>query len=68
KIVPRYAKKIDVDALRQICLLTEDEDTLAYQKRILDFLQNLKDETLQTKQEQIEKSEEGIKSKFSNPK
>ncbi|QFR49009.1 hypothetical protein FJR48_04430 [Sulfurimonas lithotrophica] len=68
KIVPRYAKKIDVDALRPICLLTEDEETLAYQTRILDFLQNLKDETLQSKQEQIEKSEEGITSKFSNTK
>ena len=46
KLVPRYAKKIDIDALSRFLELSEDEDTLAYQKNILEFLQNLKIETL----------------------
>jgi hypothetical protein len=46
KIVPRYAKKIDIDSLIPFLDLAEDEDTLAYQKNILEFLQNLKNETL----------------------
>ena len=46
KIVPRYAKKIDIDSLMPFLDLAEDEDTLAYQKNILEFLQNLKNETL----------------------
>jgi len=47
KIVPRYAKKIDIKALRPLLLLTHDDDTLAYQERILEFLQATKDEILQ---------------------
>lgn len=66
KIVPRYAKKIDVEALRPMLELTKDEETLSYQENILDFLQNLKDETLKSRQEQIEKSEESIKSKYTS--
>ena len=46
KIVPRYAKKIDIKALHPLLLLTHDEDTKAYQESILHFLQQLKDETL----------------------
>jgi len=48
KIVPRYAKKIDIESLKPFLDLAENEDTLAYQKNILEFLQNLKNETLKT--------------------
>jgi hypothetical protein len=50
KIVPRYAKKIDIKALKPILLLAHDLDTISYQENILSFLQNLKDETLKTKE------------------
>jgi hypothetical protein len=53
RIVPRYAKKIDVDSLKPLLALTHDEDTYLYQENILEFLQTLKDETLGTKQEAI---------------
>jgi len=46
KMVPRYAKKIDIPSLRQFLDLTYDEDTLCYQKNILEFLDKLKQETL----------------------
>jgi len=46
KVVPRYAKKIDIKALKPLLLLTHDEDTRAYQENILEFLQNTKDEIL----------------------
>jgi len=46
KIVPRYAKKIDIKALKPLLLLTHDEDTYSYQENILEFLEKLKDETL----------------------
>jgi len=46
KIVPRYAKKIDIKALKPLLLLTHNEDTRAYQESILEFLQNTKDEIL----------------------
>ena len=46
KIAPRYAKKIDIDALQGFLKLSEDEDTLAYQQNILEFLQKIKEETL----------------------
>jgi len=46
KIVPRYAKKIDIKALKPLLLLTHDEDTHSYQENILEFLERLKDETL----------------------
>jgi len=45
-IVPRYAKKIDIKALRALLLLSHDPDTISYQENILDFLQNIKEETL----------------------
>jgi len=47
KIVPRYAKKIDIDSLQSFLDLAEDEETLAYQKNIIEFLKNLKEETLE---------------------
>jgi len=46
KIVPRYAKKIDVRALKPLLLLTHDADTRSYQENILEFLQTTKDEIL----------------------
>ena len=46
KLVPRYAKKIDINQLEKFLDLTYDEDTLYYQKHILEFLENLKKETL----------------------
>jgi hypothetical protein len=47
KIVPRYAKKIDTQSLRNFLLYSTDEDTLAYQENIIEFLEKLKEETLQ---------------------
>jgi DNA polymerase elongation subunit (family B) len=49
KAAPRYAKKIDIQSLKEFLTLTYDEDTLAYQNNILEFLQTLKDETLNKK-------------------
>ena len=46
KIVPRYAHKIDIDELKLLLSLTYDEDTLSYQENILEFLENLKNETI----------------------
>jgi len=46
KIIPRYAKKIDVDSLKGFLKYTYDNDTLTYQENILEFLQKIKDETL----------------------
>jgi hypothetical protein len=46
KIIPRYAKKIDIKALRPLLTQTHDEDTLSYQENILAFLEKLKEETL----------------------
>ncbi len=46
RIVPRYAKKIDIKSLKPLLSLTHDEDTLAYQNNILEFLEKLKEETL----------------------
>lgn len=64
KYVPRYAKKIDVEALKSIVDLSFDEDTIAYQNRILEFLEKLKNETLHTKKSQIEKDERDLNSKY----
>ncbi|MDF1878701.1 hypothetical protein JHD46_03500 [Sulfurimonas sp. SAG-AH-194-C20] len=46
KIIPRYAKKIDIKALRPLILLSHDQDTISYQENILEFLQNTKEEIL----------------------
>ncbi len=64
KIVPRYAKKIDIESLEAIITLTQDEDTLSYQKNIIVFLLKLKEETLQSKKSQIAKDEENLDSKY----
>lgn len=58
KVVPRYAKKIDINQLRELITLTHDKDTISYQENILEFLENLKDETLVTKKVQIAEDEE----------
>ena len=60
KIVPRYAKKIDIEALKPIISLSYDLDTISYQENILEFLQNLKEETLSTKKDQIVEDEEKL--------
>jgi len=44
KVVPRYAKKIDIDALRCLTGLTDDLDTAHYQANIIEFLEKLKKE------------------------
>ena len=49
KIIPRYAQKININELRPLLELSQDKDTLSYQENILEFLENLKDETLEKK-------------------
>ena len=44
KVLPTYAKKIDVDSLQHLILPSNDEDTISYQENILEFLQTTKDE------------------------
>ncbi|MBT5934416.1 hypothetical protein [Sulfurimonas sp.] len=46
KIIPRYAKKIDIQVLTPLLTISKDADILSYQNNILEFLQNLKDEIL----------------------
>lgn len=60
KFIPRYAKKIDIEALKPIISLSNDLDTITYQENILEFLQNLKSETLHTKKEQIVQDEKKL--------
>ncbi|WP_373003359.1 hypothetical protein [Sulfurimonas sp.] len=64
KIIPRYAKKIDIDSLHPIVDLTRDRDTISYQENILEFLKKLKEETLHNKKSQIAKDEENLESKY----
>jgi len=64
RIVPRYAKKIDIESLKPLIQLSYDIDTISYQENIIEFLENLKDETLQSKKNQIEKDEENLDSKY----
>lgn len=64
RIIPRYARKIDIEALQQIVDLSRDKDTISYQKNILDFLQALKEETLYTKKSQIAQDEENLIFKY----
>jgi hypothetical protein len=61
KIVPRYAKKIDVQELRKLLSITYDEDTLSYQENIIEFLEKLKQDTLKDKKMQIIKDEGSLK-------
>ncbi|MDF1877287.1 hypothetical protein JHD47_05600 [Sulfurimonas sp. SAG-AH-194-L11] len=46
RVIPRYAKKIDIQALRPLLLLSHDPDTISYQENILEFLQNTKEDIL----------------------
>jgi len=64
KMVPRYAKKIDIEQLSKLLSLSHDSDTLSYQENILEFLKNIKEETLHEKKLQIAKDEEKIESKY----
>ncbi len=64
KVIPRYAKKIDINELKQLLPLSYDEDTISYQENILEFLQTLRDETLKSKKEQIHKDEKTSNSQF----
>ncbi len=64
KIIPRYAKKIDIKPLQSILDLTHDRDTLSYQENILEFLETLKEETLHNKKSQIAKDEANLDSKY----
>lgn len=64
KLIPRYAKKIDIDLLKPFLSIAGDKDTRSYQENILEFLQALKDETLHTKKHQIELEEEHLNSKY----
>jgi len=61
KIVPRYAKKIDIDSLQPLLHLTHDKDIICYQERIVDFLKSLKEETLHTQKFQIDADEKNLK-------
>lgn len=60
KIVPRYAKKIEIEQLQQLIELTYNKDTISYQENILEFLEKLKYETLESKKVQIAKDEENL--------
>ncbi|MDD2652347.1 MAG: hypothetical protein PHX44_04770 [Sulfurimonas sp.] len=62
--VPRYAKKIDIDSLKELVAYTHDRDCISYQENILEFLETLKEETLHEKKSQIEKDEANIESKY----
>ena len=64
KIIPRYAKKIDIESLKPLTEVTRDIDTLSYQQNILEFLQDLKDDTLWSKKSQIEKDEKNLITKY----
>lgn len=64
RIIPRYAKKIDIDSLRRLVNLSRDKDTISYQENMLEFLQALKEETLYTKKSQIAKDEENLTRKY----
>lgn len=64
RITPRYAKKIDVELLRPLLNLSHDQDTIAYQENIIEFLNAAKEETLHDKKSQIAKDEESIESKY----
>ncbi|PLY13308.1 hypothetical protein CVO_03010 [Sulfurimonas sp. CVO] len=64
KLMPRYAKKIDIDSLKELLNLSHDGDVISYQENMIEFLQTLKVETLHEKRVQIAKDEENIESKY----
>ncbi len=49
KLMPRYAHKINIEELQPLLEIAPNEDIISYQKNILEFLQNIKDETLDKK-------------------
>jgi len=62
RIIPRFAKKIDIEALRPLLNLSHDRDTISYQENILEFLSTLKEETLHNRKAQIVQDEEELDS------
>jgi len=64
RLVPRYAKKIEIEPLKELIKLSHDNDTISYQENILEFLKAIKEETLHEKKSQIAKDEEKIESKY----
>ena len=58
RVIPRFAKKIDIEQLKELLALSYDEDILSYQENILEFLENLKNETLKEKKYQIAQDEQ----------
>lgn len=64
KIVPRYAKKIEIEPLRELIKLSHDRDIISYQENILEFLQTIKSDTLHEKRSQIEIDEQNLESKY----
>jgi len=64
RIVPRYAKKIDIESLKPLVELSHDIDVISFQENILEFLKILKEDTLKTKKTQIEEAEERLDSKY----
>lgn len=64
KLMPRYAKKIDINSLKELLALSHDRDIISYQENMIEFLQNIKDETLHERRSQIAKDEEKIESKY----
>lgn len=55
RLMPRYAKKIDIESLRELLALSHDRDVISYQENMIEFLQTLKDETLHEKNYKLPK-------------
>ena len=66
KIIPRYAKKINTDELKKLLPFSFDEDILSYQENILEFLETLKEDTLNKRKKQIAKDEQTFNSQFAS--
>jgi len=64
KIIPRYAKKINIESLKPLITLSHDIDIISFQENIIEFLENLKGEILKNKKVQIAKDEENLDSKY----
>jgi len=64
RVVPRYAKKINLDDLKKLIPLSYNEDIISYQNNIVEFLEKLKNETLDTKKVQIAKDEVTFNSNY----
>jgi len=64
RIVPRYAKKINITSLKPLVELSHDIDIISFQENILEFLQTLREDTIKTKKVQIEEEEKNLSSKY----